>query len=115
MRIETESEVADAAALADIFGRLGYVPAFRYEKFRREYAQPEFESGHLVVDETPIGIYAELEGPTEWIDRTLGALGIAAAECSTQSYGKLFLAWKQRTGSAAENLTFAEVGELVEV
>jgi adenylate cyclase class 2 len=27
----------------------------------------------------------------------------------TDSYGKLFLDWKQRTGSPAENLTFAEI------
>jgi adenylate cyclase class 2 len=27
----------------------------------------------------------------------------------TDSYGKLFLDWKQRTGSAAEHLTFAEI------
>ena len=75
VRIETESEVTDGEALAEIFTRLGYAPAFRYEKFRTEYSDPHSD-GHAVVDETPIGIYAELEGPTNWIDRTLAGLGV---------------------------------------
>ena len=35
------------------------------------------------------------------------------AACLTDSYGKLFLGWKQRTGSPAENLTFAEISSPV--
>jgi adenylate cyclase class 2 len=62
-----------------------------------------------VLDETPIGTYAELEGPPAWIDRTVSQLGIDPTTCITDSYGKLFLDWKQRTGSPAENLTFAEI------
>ena len=64
---------------------------------------------HLVIDETPIGDYAELEGPPAWIDETLAKLGVDPATCITESYGRLFLAWKERTGSAAENLTFDEI------
>lgn len=109
VRIETESEVADGAALAEIFERLGFGPMFEYEKYRTEYSDPGTAGAHLVVDETPIGTYAELEGPTWWIDRMLVALEVDPATCLTESYGKLFLAWKERTGSAAENLTFAEI------
>ena len=112
VRVETESEVTDGEALAEIFTRLGYGPAFRYEKFRSEYTSPD-GLGHAVIDETPIGIYAELEGPTDWIDRTLHALGIDPNDCLTESYGKLFLEWKQRTGSDAEHLTFEEVASAV--
>jgi len=106
-RIETESRVEDGEALAEIFTQLGYAPVFRYEKFRTEWAAGD---GHLVVDETPIGIWAELEGAPEWIDAMLEGLGVAAESCSTDSYGKLFLRWKDETGSPAENLTFEEVG-----
>jgi adenylate cyclase class 2 len=114
VRIETEADVSDADALAEIFTRLGYAPAFRYEKFRSEYSQPlgdpaEGLFGHLVIDETPIGTWAELEGPTDWIDRTLALLEIDPATCLTESYGKLFLAWKQRTGSLADHLTFDDI------
>jgi adenylate cyclase class 2 len=112
VRIETETEVADGEAIAEIFTRLGFEPAFRYEKFRSEYSHPRASAGHVVVDETPIGVYAELEGPPGWIDQTLVALGVDAADCLTESYGRLFNAWKKRTGSPAENLTFEEVNAL---
>jgi len=111
VRIETETIVAEGAAFAEILKQLGYTPAFVYEKFRSEWSQSIGTEvmAHLVIDETPIGAYAELEGPTEWIDKTLARLGVDHAACLTDSYGKLFLDWKQRTGSSAENLTFAEI------
>jgi adenylate cyclase class 2 len=113
IRIETESEVSDGAAVGEIFGRMGYVPVFRYEKYRSEYSDPQRSGAHLVLDETPIGVFAELEGPTDWIDRTLCVLGVSHGDCLTESYGRLFLAWKAKTGSPAENLVFDEIGMLV--
>lgn len=109
-RIETESGVEDGPALAEIFTQLGYAPAFRYEKFRTEW---ESAGGHLVLDETPIGIWAELEGAPAWIDAMLERLGVSPAQCSTDSYGTLFLKWKDATGSPAENLTFDEIGAVL--
>ncbi len=109
VRIETETSLSDVAAMAEVFTRLGYGPVFRYEKYRSEYSDPAQDGAHMVVDETPIGVFAELEGPTGWIDRTLEALGVSVADCLTESYGKLFLSWKAETGSPAENLTYAEI------
>jgi adenylate cyclase, class 2 len=112
LRIETETHVDDGPAMGQVFEQLGYAPAFRYEKFRTEWSQKLAGSAlaHLVVDETAIGTFVELEGPTEWIDETLVRLGVDPATCLTDSYGKLFLNWKARTGSPAENLTFQEIG-----
>jgi adenylate cyclase, class 2 len=116
VRIETETAIAEPEALAEIFLQLGYTPAFVYEKYRTEWSQAisaDSEAiAHLVIDETPIGNYAELEGPTAWIDQTLAQLGIDPATCLTDSYGKLFLDWKERTHSPAEHLTFAEIAPL---
>ena len=112
VRIETETTVADGEALAEIFTRLGYSPMFRYEKYRTEWSQG---AAHLVVDETPIGTFAELEGPVAWIDSTLAALGIDPSACLNDSYGRLFTAWKQRTGSPAENLAFDEIAPALAV
>jgi adenylate cyclase class 2 len=109
VRIETETTVADGEALAEIFRQLGYTPAFIYEKFRTEWSHATERSAHLVIDETPIGNYVELEGPPAWIDRTIAELNIDPATCLTDSYGKLFLKWKQRTNSPAEHLTFAAI------
>jgi adenylate cyclase class 2 len=129
IRLETESHLEDGPALGAIFEQLGYAPVFRYEKFRTEWSQstpaidgPLFSDAalcaevaepmprcHLVIDETPIGDYAELEGPPAWIDSTLTSLDIDPAICLTDSYGRLFSAWKERTGSPVENLTFDEI------
>jgi adenylate cyclase class 2 len=105
-RVETETVVDDGDAMAEVFTQLGYGPVFRYEKFRTEFA---LDAGHLVLDETPIGVWAELEGPPEWIDAMLEQLQVDRERCSTDSYGKLFERWKDETGSDAENLTFDEV------
>lgn len=105
-RLETESEVEDGAAIASIFTMLGYKPAFIYEKWRTEFAD---SIGHCVIDETPIGSFAELEGPSDWIDSTVVRLAIASQDVMTLSYGRLFEKWKSDNGSNAQNFTFSEI------
>jgi adenylate cyclase, class 2 len=107
-RIETETAIADGDALSSIFLSLGLVPAFRYEKWRTEWHDGE---GRCVIDETPIGNYAELEGLPEWIDRTAKRLGVDPAEYLTLSYGRLFDLWRQQHGSSVEDLTFAAISQ----
>jgi adenylate cyclase class 2 len=105
-RIETETAVEDGEAVASIFRVLGYTYSFIYEKWRSEWADSE---GHCVLDETPIGQYAELEGPREWIDRTLATLQVDQADVTILSYGRLFEQWQMQTGSQAQNMSFAEI------
>ena len=105
-RIETETVVEDGEAVAAILRVLGYTATFVYEKWRSEWADKE---GHCVIDETPIGQYAELEGPPEWIDRTLAALHVEPADVTILSYGRLFEQWQQETGSQAQNMAFTEI------
>jgi len=105
-RIETETEVSDGAALTEVFRSLGLAPAFRYEKWRTEWEDGE---GHCVVDETPIGNFAELEGTAEWIDGTARKLGIDQTEYITLSYGRLFEQWRELRQSSVQDLTFAAI------
>lgn len=107
-RIETETEISDGDALAEVFRSIGLVPAFRYEKWRTEWTDGE---GHCVLDETPIGIYAELEGTPEWIDRVAAKLGVEPSRYITLSYGRLFEAWCAEHNSTAQDLTFEAVGK----
>jgi adenylate cyclase class 2 len=106
-RVETETQVADGRALEEVFRSLGLVPAFRYEKYRTEWSDGD---GHCVVDETPIGVFAELEGTPEWIDRAAAQLGVPHSEYMTLSYGRLFEQWREENRSKAEHLTFEAVG-----
>jgi adenylate cyclase, class 2 len=105
-RIETETEVGDGNALEEIFLSLGLTTAFRYEKWRTEWSDDE---GHCVVDETPIGNYAELEGTSAWIDRVAARLGVNHAEYITLSYGRLFDQWREQHPACGEHLTFDTV------
>jgi adenylate cyclase class 2 len=88
-----------------ILQALGFKPTFRYEKFRAEWSDG---TGHVVLDDTPIGNLGEIEGPPRWIDRTAKALQISPADYITKSYAELFLNWKKKTKSKAQNMTFAE-------
>jgi adenylate cyclase class 2 len=105
-RIETETEVGDGDVLAQIFKSLGLVEAFRYEKWRSEWTDDE---GHCVIDETPIGNFAELEGTPEWIDRTAARIGVDRSAYLTLSYGRLFEQWREEHHSLANDLTFEAV------
>ncbi len=96
--------------MGHIFTQLGFQPAFTYEKWRTEFAD---STGHCVLDETPIGVFAELEGPPEWIDATARKLGVDPGQFITLSYGRLFEQWREQTGSPAQNLTFDEIPQPV--
>ena len=104
-REEREFAVSDLDACLAVFGALGYHESFRYEKYRTEFARPR-ESGHAVVDETPVGVYLELEGPARWIDRTAKLLGYPRETWITASYATLYTDWCQARGIKPSNMTF---------
>jgi adenylate cyclase class 2 len=106
IRIETETRVADGDKMQSILIALQFQPVFRYEKFRAEWSG---EKGHVVVDETPIGNFAEIEGPREWIDSIARDLGVAPDQYITETYAALFFAWKRESKNPAEEMTFAAV------
>lgn len=108
-RKEVETEIADGASLDRILRALQLSPSFRYEKFRSEWTDGR---GQVVIDETPIGTVAEIEGRPRWIDRTARLLGIPRSGYVTVSYGAMFEEWKRRTGSDAGEMTFGAVGGL---
>jgi len=102
-REELETVVEDGEHMELILRALGYAPSFRYEKFRAEWTDGE---GQVVVDETPIGNFCEIEGSPRWIDATAKKLGVGRVEYIMKNYATLFKDWKQETGSRAEEMTF---------
>jgi len=96
-REELELEVTSAETMAAILDRIDFRPVFRYEKYRAEYRRPP-SSGVATVDETPVGVFIELEGSPRWIDRSARALGFTGRDYVTASYGRLYLEWCQRKG-----------------
>jgi len=104
-RVEIETGVEDGNRLSAVFSALGLEPTFTYEKFRAEWGDG---TGHVVVDETPIGDFAEIEGPPQWIEKTARTLAIGRDQYITANYAMLFQMWKMKTGSRARNMTFKE-------
>ncbi len=105
-RLEMETKVADGAMMDAMLRALGYKPTFRYEKFRSEWADGK---GHVVVDETPIGNFGEIEGPARWIDQTAHRLGIHLSDYITLTYAGLFFDWKRSTRNPAKEMTFKAI------
>jgi adenylate cyclase, class 2 len=105
-RVETETKVADGAKMDAILRALGFAPTFRYEKFRAEWSDGK---GHVVVDQTPIGDFGEIEGQSRWIDRTAKLLQISPSDYITATYTELFFEWKNRTKSPANEMTFKAI------
>ena len=104
-REELEVDVSDPRRLSRILASVSFVPSFRYEKFRTEYARPR-EAGSAMLDETPIGVYLELEGTSAWIDRTGRRLGFAESDYSTASYYSLYVDYCRRHGLPVTHMTF---------
>ena len=88
-RQEIEVDVADADAFEAVLGALGYRRVFRYEKYRETYRWRDVE---IVVDETPIGTFLEIEGAIDTIHAAALALGRGPEDYVGDSYAALFAA-----------------------
>jgi adenylate cyclase class 2 len=86
-REEIEFDVTSSVAFEMVLARLGYQRAFRYEKYRTKFAAG---AGIITLDETPIGVFVELEGPKYWIDATARGLGFGPDKYLTASYASLY-------------------------
>jgi adenylate cyclase, class 2 len=105
-REELETQVDDGGKMDSILRALGYSPSFRYEKFRAEWSDGK---GNVVVDQTPIGNFCEIEGPPRWIDQTAQKLGVGRDQYIMKNYATLFADWRTETESKAEEMTFKAV------
>ena len=104
-REEIEFDVSDPDAFALVLERLGYHPGFRYEKYRTKF-KAYGDAGLITIDETPIGVYLELEGPQAWIDSTAAHLGFPPARFLTASYAGLYREHLEQHPDAPPNMAF---------
>jgi adenylate cyclase, class 2 len=104
-REEIEFDVSDPKAFAAVLDRLGYQPGFRYEKYRTKYSDPD-APGLVTLDETPVGVYLELEGSKYWIDLAAQRLGFTSTDYITSSYAALYRQYREHHPDAPANMTF---------
>jgi adenylate cyclase class 2 len=89
VREERETRVEDPDALDAILRATGLRPTFRYQKYRETFAWRDLE---IVIDETPIGTFLEIEGDLAGIHTAAAALGFGAQDYVSDSYAALFFA-----------------------
>jgi adenylate cyclase class 2 len=104
-RQELETAVADSATFGAILAALGFAPVFRYEKYRTEYRGDDGR-GIVTLDETPLGVYLELEGPPGWIDHTARLLGFTEKSYITDTYGAIYNSYCRLKGIQPRDMIF---------
>lgn len=88
VREELETVVADGDVVQRVFEELGLHVWFRYQKYREEFSHQDVI---VAIDETPVGVFVELEGSERGITEMTAALGRSPADYILQSYYCLFL------------------------
>jgi adenylate cyclase class 2 len=104
IREEFETVVADGVALQTILEELGMHVWFRYEKYREEFSGDDVV---IAIDETPVGVFVEIEGGEDAIHATAHALGKSATDYITDSYRFLFLQHRDQHGLNDHHMVFA--------
>jgi adenylate cyclase, class 2 len=88
-RTEIEFAVSDADGCLALLEGLGFRPTFRYQKYRETY---RWGGTEIVIDETPVGTFLEIEGEIEAIHQAARALGRGPEDYLRDSYVSLFFA-----------------------
>lgn len=105
VREERETVVGDGSILLEVFGELGLHVWFRYEKYREEFAH---EDVLVAIDETPVGVFVEIEGGESGIATMARALGRSAADYILDSYRGLFLRHRDQLGLTGPDMVFSD-------
>jgi adenylate cyclase class 2 len=106
VREEAEYMVGGPRALLAVVGPAGMRPSFRYEKVRTSYRVPGAGRVHVEFDETPAGVFLELEGSRRAIDRMARRLGYRPADYIVRSYPALYFEECRRRGVQAGDMVF---------
>lgn len=105
LREELETVVSDGLLLLHVLEELGFHVWFRYQKYREEFALDDVV---IAIDETPVGVFVEIEGGERGIADTAAALGCSPTDYLLDSYRSLFAEHCQRLGLPATDMLFDE-------
>jgi adenylate cyclase class 2 len=102
-RRESETFLGDGRAMEGILESLGLLVTFRYEKFRASFLLGQAE---VSLDQTPIGVFIEIEGSPEDISETAGRLSLDMSEAMSLSYPRLYQLHRAESPGASEFMVF---------
>ena len=103
IREELETVIGDAGVLMRVLGELGLEVWFRYEKYREEFAR---EDVIVAIDETPVGVFVEIEGSDAGIQSMAQALDRSPDDYLVDSYRGLFLQHGRSYGLTGPDMVF---------
>jgi adenylate cyclase class 2 len=103
LREEDETLVGDGEVLLKIFEELGLHIWFRYEKYREEFC---YDDVIVAIDETPVGVFVEIEGGEQGIENAAAALGRSRGDYILDSYRSVFLQHREAAGLATSDMVF---------
>lgn len=108
VRREVETGVSDPDAVRVILGKLGLNKVYRYQKHRSYYgwSDPEGDELCISLDETPIGVFVELEGAAASIDRAARIMGYTRDDYILDDYRTLHRATLRERGLPDGDLVF---------
>ena len=98
-KMEYETSVSDVEATEAIIERLGYRLTAVYEKRRKYWLLGDVE---IVLDELPFGLYMEIEGTDEAIEKAAKKLGLKEIEREPRGYPRLTVKYGKMNGDVAE-------------
>jgi len=105
-RVEIETEVDLPRRMLSVFEALGYEIRFRYEKRRATWTFEDRARPVVVVDETPIGLFGEIEGEDAAIRRLAAELGLREPQFLTDSYLSLYRLAREKDSSLPPDMVF---------
>ena len=105
VREELETVVGDGSLLVRVLESLGFHVWFRYQKYREEYA---LDDVIIALDETPVGVFVEIEGGDRGIAETTEALGRSPNDYLIDSYRRLYLADCEARGVTIGDMLFED-------
>jgi len=103
-REEIETAVGSGDVAEALVRALGFDVWFRAEKFREEYVCPG--DARVTIDETPIGVFVEIEAAPPEIEQVARRLGKTPRDYRLESYPRLYADWCAAHGLSFGNMTF---------
>jgi len=102
-REELETTVGNVVAMESTLVALGYVPQFRAQKYREEYA---LDTAVVTVDEPPFAVFVEIEASPDVIESVTQRLGRTRSDYQLESYPTLWKRWCEKHGQQFRDMLF---------
>ena len=106
-RLELESAVEAPDRIAGLLVELGFAPRFTYDKRRTTWRFTDPGRPVVAVDETPLGLFAELEGEDKAVRSLAEDLGVPEESFIPESYVALWMKAREKDATLSPDMVFS--------